>query len=225
MAEPQHTAAVRLVSALTQSAGRVEGIVLRRIHEKECLYNQKDPANWFFYILSGHVRTYILSEEGRERTLRILGPDDLAGEDAFYLQSTYIDYADAFEGPVELIQVSRAGYHALLSRWPELYEELLACLAGVIRELIQAIEMQTFQDLRGRVQMALIGAAGRYGRVGPDGVVIDINLTHETIASLVGATRTRVSICLSELQHEGFYHVANQCIVLSPWVVGLVLPP
>jgi CRP/FNR family transcriptional regulator, cyclic AMP receptor protein len=225
MTETQRVVPVRLVSALAQSVGRVEGIVKRRFVEGECLFSQKEPADRLFYVLSGHVRIYILSEDGRDRTLRILDSLDLAGEDAFYLRAEYSYFAEAFEGPVELFQISRAGYQALLKRWPELYEELLASLAGAIRELTQTIEMQTFQDLRGRVQMALIAAAGRYGRVEPGGVVIDINLTHETIASVVGATRTRVSVCLSELQQEGFYHVANQHIVLSPWAAGLVLPP
>jgi CRP/FNR family transcriptional regulator len=225
MTETELKARVRLVSALTQTVGLVEGIARRRFDVGDCLFPQKAPAQWLFYILSGHVRTYILSADGRERTLRILGPFDLAGEDAFYLREDYSYFAETYEGPVEAFQISRAGYVALVSRWPELYEELLASQAGAIRELTLAIELQSFQDLRGRVQMALIAAAGRYGRVEPGGVVIDINLTHETIASVVGATRTRVSVCLSELQHEGFYHVANQHIVLSSWAAGLVLPP
>jgi len=217
--------ASQLAAALTQIVGMTCGVKRRRFDAGDFLFRQDEPALWLFYVLAGHVRFFLLSPDGRERTLRILGPADLAGDYTFYLRGTYDAYAEAFEGPVEAYQINRSGYEALLCRQPELYGELLASLARTTRVLTQIIERQTFQDLRERVQMALISAAGRYGRAGPEGVLIDLHLTHETIASMVGATRTRVSICLSALQREGFYHVADQRIVLSPWAAGLVLPP
>ena len=60
-------------------------------------------------------------------------------------------------------------------------------LARTTTALTEALEDQTFQDLRERVQTVLLGIAGRYGRAGADGVTIHMHLTHETIASIVGA--------------------------------------
>lgn len=225
MIDTQRTGVVKIFSVLTYSADRGEGVFRRHFVMGENLFCQNEPASNLFYIISGYVRIYILSEDGRERTPLILGPSDMVGEDAFYLCEDYTSYAEAFEGSVDVFQISRSGYESLVERWPELYKELLASLASINRKLTHTIEVQTFQDLRGRVQMVLIATAGRYGRVVADGVEIELNLTHETIASLVGATRARVSVCLSELQHEGFYHVVNQHIVLSSWAAGLVLPP
>lgn len=203
----------------------VPGIVQRVLGPDEYLFNQNEPARYLYFIDSGYIRFFILSDDGRERTLRIIGPGELAGEEGFYLRGEYTGYAEAFEGPVVLYQLNRMGYEAIVRRWPAIYEDLLASLAKNNLELTQTIEIQSFQDLRSRVQAALIGTAGRYGRVGPAGVVIDVHLTHETIASMVGATRTRVSVCLSSLQHEGFYKIIDQRIVLSPWAVGLVPVP
>lgn len=225
MIDTQRTEVVKLFSVLTNSVGRGEGVFRRHFDMGEKLYCQNEPASNLFYIISGYVRIYILSEDGRERTPLILGPSDMVGEDAFYLCEDYTSYAEAFEGPVDVFQINKTGYESLVERWPELYGELLSSLASLNRKLTYIIELQTFQDLRGRVQMSLIAIAGRYGRVVADGVEIELNLTHETIASLVGATRARVSVCLSELQREGFYRVVNQHIVLSSWAAGLVLPP
>ncbi len=217
--------AVGLAAALTQFAETTQGIVRRSYDAGDFLFRQDDPAATLTCIISGHVRVFLLSADGRDRTIRLLGPNDLVGDSAFYLQTAQDGFAEAFEGPVETLQISRVAYRTLLRERPDLCESLLSAQARSTRALTQAIERQTFQDLRERVQMVLIGAAGRYGTAGPDGVIIGMHLTHETIASMVGATRTRVSLCLSALQREGFYRVVDQRIVLSPWAAGMVLPP
>lgn len=201
------------------------GVMQRRFAAGEFLFHQDDPPQWLFYVVSGHVRVYLLSEDGRERTLRLLSPGELAGDYAFYLRRPHNAFAQAFDGPVTTYQISRAGYETLMHRQPELYETLLRTLSRTTEVLIEALEHQTFQDLRERVQAVLLGIAGRHGQAGPDGVTIHMHLTHETIASIAGATRTRVSVCLSELQREGFYRVVDQQIVLSLWAAGLILPP
>ena len=211
--------------ALSRLLGTSCGVTQRSLAPGEFLFHQDDPSQWLFYVVSGHVRVYLLSEDGRERTLRILSPGELAGDYAFYLRRSHSGFAQAFDGPVTTYQISRAGYETLMHRQPELYETLLRTLARTTQALTEALEHQTFQDLRERVQAVLLGIAGRHGQAGPEGVTIHMHLTHETIASIAGATRTRVSLCLSELQREGFYRVVDQRIVLSLWAAGLILPP
>lgn len=200
-------------------------VVRRAFDAGELLFRQDEPPDWLFYIESGYVRIFLLAADGRERTVRILGPGDLAGDYSFYLQTHHNTFAEAFDGPVATFQVNRPDLETLLCAYPELYQSLLKSLARTTLALTDIIEGQTFRDLRERVQMALLALAGRHGTVGSSGVIINIHLTHETISTFVGATRTRVSICLSDLQREGFYTVINQRIVISPWAAGLVLPP
>jgi CRP/FNR family transcriptional regulator len=222
---PAQASPPSLGAALDLLRDAIPGLLRRDFGAGDFLYRQEEPADRLFYVQSGHVRVFLLSTDGRERTLRILGPGELAGDYAFYLRRNHNAFAQAFDGPVTAYQISRPAYEALLQARPELYPTLLKIIAHTTFVLTETIEGQTFKDLRERVQRALLRAAGRYGTVGPDGVVINIHLTHETIASVVGATRTRVSVCLSELQHEGFYRVVDQRIVLSSWAAGLILPP
>jgi CRP/FNR family transcriptional regulator, cyclic AMP receptor protein len=214
-----------LGEALQHLKDKSVGVCRRTVREGDFLFRQEEPADRLFYIQSGHVRVFLLAADGRERTVRILTPGELAGDYSFYLHTAHNSYAQAFDGPVVAFQIDRPALLALLKKQPALYAELLRILANTTHVLTDIIEDQSFKDLRERVQMALLAIAGRHGTVGPDGVKIAIHLTHETIASIVGASRPRVSVCLSELQYEGFYHVSNQHIVLSSWAAGLVLPP
>jgi CRP/FNR family cyclic AMP-dependent transcriptional regulator len=221
----QSAAPPSLGAALDRLRETIPGVNLRDFCSGDLLYRQEEPADCLLYVQSGHVRVFLLATDGRERTVRILGPGELAGDYCFYLGRPHNSYAQAFDGPVVAYQISRPAFEALLQAQPELYPTLLGILARTTLVVTEALERQTFKDLRERAQMALLSIAGRYGTVSPDGVTINLHLTHETIASVVGATRTRVSVCLSELQREGFYRVVDQRIVLSPWAAGLVLPP
>lgn len=214
-----------LAAALDLLQHASAGVRRRIFCAGDLLFQQEEPANWLYYIQSGYVRIFLSAADGRERTIRLLGPGDFAGDDAFYLDKAHHSFAQAFEGPVVTYQISHLAFEELLREQPELYQVLLARLAETTLILTDIIEDQTFKDLRERVQITLLYTAGHYGTVGPDGVTINIHLTHEMIASMAGATRTRVSMCMSELQRAGFYHIANQRIVLSSWAAGLVLPP
>ncbi|MBN1317583.1 MAG: Crp/Fnr family transcriptional regulator [Anaerolineales bacterium] len=205
--------------------GQMAGVNKRFLRQDDFLFHQEEPTDHIYYIISGHIRLFMLASDGRERTLRILGSGDLAGDYAFYLNKPHNSYAQAFDGPVEVYTINRMALSTLLRSQPLLYQDLLRLLADMTLKLAETIEDQTFKDLRERVQIALLDIAGRHGVVTILGVEINLHLTHEMIASIVGASRPRVSICLRELQFEGFYRVINQHIVLSTWAVGLVLPP
>ena len=136
-----------LGAALSALLGTSSGVTQRSFDAGEFLYRQEDPAQWLFYLVTGHVRIFLLSEDGRERTLRILSPDELVGDYTFYLRRPHNAFAQAFDGPVTAYQIGRAGYDALVHRQPELYETLLRALARTTEALTEALEHQTFQDL------------------------------------------------------------------------------
>jgi CRP-like cAMP-binding protein len=200
-------------------------VSLRHFEEREVVYRQGDPAMGLFYILQGWARSFIYSQDGREKTLLILGKGDLLGAAPFYLESHYLDNTAAFDGPMTSYQIDREGFDCLLADYPGLAKFFLADMAWRVARLEQEIASQSFLDVRGRLQLALAQLAGRYGQVTQSGVRIDLHLTHEQLAQLVGANRATVSACLSQLQREGFYQVDDQHIVLAPWAAGQLLLP
>ncbi|MDY7042458.1 MAG: Crp/Fnr family transcriptional regulator [Chloroflexota bacterium] len=199
--------------------------MLRSYARGDVIYTQDEPASQLFYIIEGRVRIYILSPDGRERTFLIVGAGDLLGDVSFYLDSKTLANAEAFDKIVYTYQIAREGFDLLLDESPELSRTLLASLAQKTRWLAQEIADQSFHDVRGRVQVALIRLAGQHGTLTKQGITIDMRITHDELAKLVGANRATVSACLSELQRDGFYQVVDQRIVLAPWAAGQLLPP
>jgi len=214
-----------LQAALFDLSQTTSQVVLRRYTRGDLLYRQGEFATALYYITKGRVRTFVITLEGREKTLLIASAGDVLNDVAFYLGCEQQTSAGALDRGVEAYQIGQAGFERLLTAMPDMARFLLGSLAAKTSSLISDITNQSFHDVRSRVQLALIHLAKQHGVITPQGVRIELRITHETIASLVGANRSHVSTCLSALQHDGFYQVIDERIVLAPWVVGQRLPP
>jgi CRP/FNR family transcriptional regulator len=198
---------------------------LRRYGQGELLYRQGSAATHVFWVKTGRVRVHVLAADGRDRTLLIAGPGSALNDADFYLQRAASASAEALDAVAEAYKVSRAGFTQLLASQPALAECFLESLARETLRLTEEVVSLSFEDVRGRVQLALIRLANDHGVVTPQGVAIDLRVTHEDMSRLVGANRATVSACLSDLHRGGFYEVVRQRIVLAPWAAGQILPP
>lgn len=214
-----------LRTTLSDLSKATSEIQLRRYARGEILYQQGEPAAVLYYLIKGRARTFVVTQDGREKTLLIIGPGDFLNDAAFFLQREQPTTAEALDRYVEAYRMSQGAVNCLLESVPGMARFLLESLARKTSLLIGDLADQSFQDVRGRVQLALIQLAQQHGIAVADGIRIELRVTHEVIASLVGANRSHVSTCLSALQHEGFYQVIDQRIVLAPWAIGQQLPP
>jgi hypothetical protein len=104
--------------------------------------------------------------------------------------------------PVRLAVLDRR-IAAVMGRWPELVG---AIVARAVRRSFELATNQATSHLTrvdARLELLFWGLADRWGRVGPDGVVLDLPLTHQVLGRLVGAQRPSVTTALSDLSRRG----------------------
>jgi CRP/FNR family transcriptional regulator, cyclic AMP receptor protein len=104
--------------------------------------------------------------------------------------------------PVRLAVLDRR-IAAVLGRWPELVS---AIVARAVRRSFELATNQATSHLTrvdARLELLFWGLADRWGRVGPDGVVLELPLTHQVLGRLVGAQRPSVTTALSDLSRRG----------------------
>ena len=127
--------------------------------------------------------------------------------------------------PCEAEDVTALAPTRLTAVSPDAHEALLAlpsAAAAIASGLIDAVSdreeslanFARFPYVE-RVRAKLLQLARRHGRVGPAGVVIDVPLTHELLAEMVGSTRETVTLALRELASEGFVARENRHYRLS----------
>jgi CRP/FNR family cyclic AMP-dependent transcriptional regulator len=137
----------------------------------------------------------------------LLGPGDL-------LQPSLHDGEEAtlpFEATWRVLSSLRLAildgqWVARMAPFPEVGVALLARTLARSRRLASMLAITHYPRLDDRLWLFFWEVADRFGRVRPDGVVIDVPLTHEVVSHLVGARRPSVSAALARLEHEGRLH-------------------
>jgi CRP-like cAMP-binding protein len=128
--------------------------------------------------------------------------------------------------PVETYALRRQDFLALLRSCPEAVEGLLVALAAMIRRLSEEVIDLMFLDLRGRLVKKLLELAAQHGRRSADSTEIEVELTQEELAGMIGATRPRVNKLLGFFEDQGAIARSGRRIVirepelLRRWVSG-----
>lgn len=148
-------------------------------------------------ILSGRLRTYFLSEEGREITLFFLPPDEICVLSASCLMNTvsFEVFIEAVED-TELLLLPSAMLHGIMENNPEVELFLSRTANSRLSDAMQAMQRVLFLSAEARVALFLLEEAQLSGKE-------EISCTHEEIARFIGSAREVVSKTLKGFVAEG----------------------
>ena len=181
-------------------SGGVSGTVMER-RDGEIVYSQGDPCDSVFYIQKGGVRLRVISHAGKEATVAMLGPGDFFGEGALAGQPLRMATAIA-TSPSALLVVDTPQMTRLLHEQHAMSDRFLAyVLARNVRVEADLVD-QLFNSSEKRLARTLLLLA-RYGkRDAPHRVLPKIS--QETLAGMVGTTRSRVNFFMNKFRKLGF---------------------
>ncbi|MBY0532526.1 MAG: Crp/Fnr family transcriptional regulator [Xanthobacteraceae bacterium] len=195
-----------LSSGLFARAARI------KLSTDELLFNAGDEGNGCYRIESGLLKLSILSEDGGERILDVLGPGAIVGElsmiDGAPRSTAVYAVRDA-----ELSFISRAAFLAFADSHPELYRHVATLLAQRVREMNDVAVAWSFLSLEGRVAYALLELAEAFGEDVTDGRrLIRQKIEQGDIAAMAGIARENASRILNKWardkiisRHAGYY--------------------
>jgi CRP-like cAMP-binding protein len=184
------------------------------------IFHQHSPGEIIYVIESGKVRTFCISEWGREMSLDLYGPGEVLGELSLLDGLPRSTGAIAIDDTITYT-LNRRELLRLIERYPRIATGIIEVLASRLRYATNYAEHLTFLDVHGRVAARLLDLAERYGveQAGGEmgGIEIQLRLTQSDLGSWVGATRERVNQVLGNLRDRGVVQVDGQTItVLSP---------
>jgi CRP/FNR family cyclic AMP-dependent transcriptional regulator len=179
---------------------------LSKYRERQIVYSQGDPADSVFYIHRGKVKVIVVSERGKEAVVAIRGPDEFCGEGALTGKPFRLASLKTVT-PCEIVRLEKATLARLLHQQPKFSDyfihHLLTRTARVESDLVD----QLFNSSEKRLARVLLLLA-HFGKEGiPETVVPKIS--QETLAEMVGTTRSRVSFFMNRFRKLGFIHYAG----------------
>ena len=180
-----------------------EGRKILSIGKKRTIFAQGTACDAVFYIQEGQVKLTVVSHNGKEATLGILNPGDFFGEGALAGQPLRMGSAAALT-ECKLMRIEKKAMMLALQQEHTLSDLFTAFLLGRNIRYEADLVDQLFNSSEKRLARVLLMLAhfGKEGR--PETVVAKIS--QETLAEMVGTTRSRVSFFMNRFRKMGFIH-------------------
>ena len=184
------------------------GAAVRKLPRQALVVSEGDRTDSLYVILSGKVKVF-LAEEGRQLTLRHLGPGDYFGE--MVLDEGPRSASVITMEPSEFAVVSREQFQKFIAAHPEFTLRLIKKLIHLTRALTNNVRSLALLDVYGRVARLLLELAEDQ-----DGKrVIPEKLTQREIANRVGASREMIGLILRDLSVGGYISVEGKQITIN----------
>lgn len=189
----------------------------RRAYDKgQVILHQGDPGDSLFVVVSGRVRIYTLSPEGHELSVWICDEGDFFGEMALLSGEPRSANAEAMQ-PTEVLLLHRQAFRTFLLSNPQAAIHTIETLSRRLRSTTESAEGLMSLSVTQRVARRLLELSERYGVAQEDGLLIDLDLSQEAIATLAGTTRESANRALSALRDQGIVQVGRDGIrVIDP---------
>ena len=173
------------------------------VPKEQSVFSQGDGADAVFYIQKGKVKLTVVSKTGKEATIGILSAGSFFGEGALAGQVLRMGSAAALTD-CELLRVDKKAMMAALHREHSFSDMFMAYLLARNIRYEEDLVDQLFNSSEKRLARILLLLA-QYGKEGvPENVVPRIS--QETLAGMVGTTRSRVSFFMNRFRKLGFIH-------------------
>src|ERR1039458_5424827 len=179
-----------------------EGRTTGSYERNQTVFAQGDPANAIFYLQKGRVKLTVVSHQGKEAVVAILGPTDFFGEGCLARQSLRMSTATSMDES-SVMKLEKSQMMRVLHEEPAFSELFVAHLLARSIRVEEDLVDQLFNSSEKRLARVLLLLAN-FGKEGqPEPVIAKIS--QETLAEMVGTTRSRVSFFMNKFRPLGFH--------------------
>ncbi len=178
-----------------------KGRVISTHPKKQIIFKQGDAADAVFYIKKGKVKVTVVSTQGKEAVVAILGTDEFVGEGCLIGQQKRLATASAMTDCV-IMRVDKAEISRVLQTEPTFSQMFVSHILARNARIEEDLVDQLFNSTEKRLARVLLLLAnfGKEGRPEP----INAKISQETLAEMIGTTRSRVSHFMNKFRELGF---------------------
>jgi CRP/FNR family transcriptional regulator, cyclic AMP receptor protein len=189
-----------------------DGKSVQHWRRKQVIFTQGDPADAVFYVQKGRVKLTVVSKQGKEAIVALLGAGEFFGEGCLAGQPLRMSSASATEDTT-VLRVRKKVMVRLLHTDPKFSELFTAFLLSRNIRYEEDLVVQLFNSSEKRLARILLLLA-HFGKDGKREPVIP-RISQETLAGMIGTTRSRVSHFMNKFRKLGFIDYNGGLLVHS----------
>jgi len=200
-------------------AGRGKGQTIQQYRKNQVIFSQGAPADAVFYVQKGKLKVTVVSARGKEAVAAILGPDEFFGEACMAGQVQRLVTVSAMSDAV-VIRIEKEEMMNLIQGHPAFSRMFITHILNRTIRVEADLVDQLFNSSERRLARLLLLLAnyGKEGKLEP----ILAHISQETLAEMIGATRSRVSFFMNRFRKLGFISY-NGHIEVHKSLLNLVL--
>jgi CRP-like cAMP-binding protein len=177
-----------------------EGRSIGRYRKDQTIFSQGDPAEAVFYIQRGKVKVTVVSEQGKEAVTAMLGADDFFGEGCLAGQAVRVATVATMTASV-IMRLEKAAIIRVIHEEPAFAEMFIQHILGRTIRVEADLVDQLFNSSEKRLARLLLLLANFGKDAQPEPVIA--KLSQETLAEMIGTTRSRVSFFMNKFRRLG----------------------
>ncbi|GGE50442.1 cAMP-binding protein [Pullulanibacillus camelliae] len=193
---------------------RLSSIMTERVYgKKEFIFMEGEKRQAIYFICSGTIKTFKVNEKGNEQIINILQSGEMFPHVGFFDEGPYPATAEVIK-EAELLSLRLDDFNALLMEYPAIAIKVMRIMGQKIVLLSQRIQELISEDVRHRIIHTLIRLNDEAGKVESGQVTLEIPMTNQDFANLVGTSRETINRILNDLKKQNLIDFDRQKIVI-----------
>jgi len=193
---------------------RVRAIAsLKRIEKKEVLFSDGEEARGFYVILSGRVKLFKISPEGKEQILHIVSAPDAFAEAALFLEGTYPAFAEAMTD-CQLLFFPKRDFIRLIEKNPQLSINMIVTLSHFLKRFASLIEELSLKEVSSRIAKYIVDLSMKSSKEGKSPKEVELDLSKTQLALKLGTISETLSRTLAKMRAKKIIEVKKNKIII-----------
>jgi CRP-like cAMP-binding protein len=197
-----------------------EGRSIRKYRKGQVVFSQGNAGDAVFYVQKGKVKVTVVSEQGKEAVVAILGTDEFFGEGCLAGQTLRISTVTTMMDSV-IMRLEKSAIVRVIHEEPLFSEMFIAHLLGRTIRVEADLVDQLFNSSEKRLARMLLLLANFGKECKPEPIIGKIS--QETLAEMIGATRSRVSFFMNKFRELGFIDYNGSGLEIHSSLLNVVL--
>ena len=190
--------------------------LIRSFLRNQVIFLEEETGKYMYIVLAGKVKVTKTTADGKETVLAIQQAGDFFGEMALLDGQTTPATVSAMED-CRIAMVSNEDFHRHLMHNEKVVQAIIQVLCARLRQVWGRIQSLSYATADARIRGTLLQLSRRHGVPDDRGIIIDLKITHQDLAGMVGTSRETVSRTLAQLRRDGVLLIeGRRIIVLNP---------
>ncbi|MFH1574477.1 MAG: Crp/Fnr family transcriptional regulator [Acidobacteriota bacterium] len=186
---------------------------VKSYRKNQIIFLEEETGNYMYIVLAGKVKVTKATPGGKETILAIHQPGDFFGEMALLDGKTSPATVAAIED-CRIATIYNEDFHRLLMRNEKVVKQIIQVLCSRLRTVWAQVQDLTYSTAEMRIRAGLRQLYQRHGVTDSRGIIVNLKITHQELAEMVGTSRETVTRTLARLQKKGIILIEHRRIVV-----------